>query len=359
MQEKKLNKKKKKINFWGRMAIFLLIFIVTYFIGLNLFSSSLKLKEKEKLLFQETGNVSYSVCLTKNSFFDDNCLDANMAYVASLIKKIPLNFNYQFNGNIDNMVSSVDYEIVAKLVIKNSDTLTKYYEKEYVLVPKTNDSLGDNTLYNLKKQVDIDYDYYNNIATTFKSQYGVDADSYLDVYLNVYNNLNDYKELPTLGQIAVEIPLSKKAIEIKLNTQELNKKVEKTIVTKCFKINNGFKLLIGTIILLISSFFLWLVLTNITLHSKKISKYDKLINKILKEYDRLIVETSTSIDFNDYNIFVIESFNELVDVRDNLQLPIMFLNLKDQGLAQFYVLQDNNLYLYTIDKKKVNKAKKG
>ena len=97
----------------------------------------------------------------------------------------------------------------------------------------------------------------------------------------------------------------------------------------------------------------------ITLHSKKISKYDKLINKILKEYDRLIVETSTSIDFNDYNIFVIESFNELVDVRDNLQLPIMFLNLKDQGLAQFYVLQDNNLYLYTIDKKKVNKAKKG
>ena len=96
MQEKKLNKKK-KINFWGRMAIFLLIFIVAYFIGLNLFSSSLKLKEKEKLLFQETGNVSYSVCLTKNSFFDDNCLDANMAYVASLIKKIPLNFNYQFN----------------------------------------------------------------------------------------------------------------------------------------------------------------------------------------------------------------------------------------------------------------------
>lgn len=48
-----------------------------------------------------------------------------------------------------------------------------------------------------------------------------------------------------------------------------------------------------------------------------------------------------------------------MDVRDNLQLPIMFLNLKDQGLAQFYVLQDNNLYLYTIDKKKVNKAKKG
>ena len=49
------------------------------------------------------------------------------------------------------------------------------------------------------------------------------------------------------------------------------------------------------------------------------SKYDKYINKLLREYDRLIVDTSTKPNVNDYNVLNIKSFSELVDVRDNLR----------------------------------------
>ena len=337
---------KKKINPKVKIILFILIFVLTYFTGLKLFTSSLKLKQKEKVYFKETGNVSYNVCLGKNDFFDVDCLDPNMSYVASLIKKIPISFNYQFNGNLDDMVSQVEYEIIAKLVIKNSDTGTKYYEKEYVLTPKTTDVIGPNTLYNLKKNIDIDYEYYNNIATTFKSKYNVDADSYLVIYLNANKKVNDnYSILPTYGQIALEIPLSKRAIEIKLNTQELNKDINTIIATRCFIVNSYFKLVIGTLLLLTSSFFLWLALINIFKYNKKISAYDKLINKILKEYDRLIVETTTFPNIKDYNILMIKNFTELVDVRDNLRLPIMFYRLKNNDVVHFYVLKDNNLYL--------------
>ena len=59
---------KKQINIKVKIILFILIFVLTYFTGLKLFTSSLKLKQKEKVYFKETGNVSYNVCLDKNDF---------------------------------------------------------------------------------------------------------------------------------------------------------------------------------------------------------------------------------------------------------------------------------------------------
>ena len=348
------NIKKEKLSLiFGLCIFFFCLFVI---IGLKLITNSLSINNNEKLYFQEKGNVKYSVCLKDNDFFEDECLNPDMSYVASLIKNISLDYNYQFNGNIDNLVNSIDYEVVAKLTIENNDTKTKYYEKEYVLVPKTTDSVKNNgTLYNLDKKVNIDYEYYNSIATNFKSQYGVDSQSYLEVYLNTYNNVNSkYKDIPTSAQISVRIPLSQKAIEIKFNTQEINKSIEKYIASKSIVIDGYLKFIVGIILLLLSLIFLSFIFAIIKKYTKTISKYDKFINKILKEYDRLIVETATFPNEKEYNILLINSFNELVDVRDNLRSPIMFYNVKDHKMSIFYILNDNNLYLYTVTSKDIN-----
>lgn len=348
------NIKKEKLSLiFGLCIFFFCLFVI---MGLKLITNSLSINNNEKLYFQEKGNVKYSVCLKDNDFFEDECLNPDMSYVASLIKNISLDYNYQFNGNIDNLVNSIDYEVVAKLTIENNDTKTKYYEKEYVLVPKTTDSVKNNgTLYNLDKKVNIDYEYYNSIATNFKSQYGVNSQSYLEVYLNTYNNVNSkYKDIPTSAQISVRIPLSQKAIEIKFNTQEINKSIEKYIASKSIVIDGYLKFIVGIILLLLSLIFLSFIFAIIKKYTKTISKYDKFINKILKEYDRLIVETATFPNEKEYNILLINSFNELVDVRDNLRSPIMFYNVKDHKMSIFYILNDNNLYLYTVTSKDIN-----
>lgn len=348
------NIKKEKLSLiFGLCIFFFCLFVI---IGLKLIANSLSINNNEKLYFQEKGNVKYSVCLKDNDFFEDECLNPDMSYVASLIKNISLDYNYQFNGNIDNLVNSIDYEVVAKLTIENNDTKTKYYEKEYVLVPKTTDSVKNNgTLYHLDKKVNIDYEYYNSIATNFKSQYGVDSQSYLEVYLNTYNNVNSkYKDIPTSAQISVRIPLSQKAIEIKFNTQEINKSIEKYIASKSIVIDGYLKFIVGIILLLLSLIFLSFIFAIIKKYTKTISKYDKFINKILKEYDRLIVETATFPNEKEYNVLLINSFNELVDVRDNLRSPIMFYNVKDHKMSIFYILNDNNLYLYTVTSKDIN-----
>ena len=356
IKNKNKSKNVKKENLLLRFGFCIFFFCLFVIVGFKFITNSLSINSNEKLHFQEKGNVKYYVCLKDNDFFEDECLDSNMSYVASLIKNIALDFNYQFNSNFDNLVSSIDYEIVAKLIIENNDTKAKYYEKEYVLVPKTTDYVKNNeTLYNLDKKVNINYEYYNNITTRFKSQYGVDSQSYLEVYLNTYNNVNSkYKDIPTKAQILVQIPLSQKAIEIKFNTQEINKSIDKYITSKSIVINAYLKFIMGIIFLFLSLVFLYFIFVTIKKYTKTISKYDKFINKILKEYDRLIVETSTFPDEKDYNVLLINSFNELVDVRDNLRSPIMFYTVKDHKTSKFYILNDNNLYLYTVNSKDIN-----
>lgn len=350
-----LNKnKKQKIK--TKIFLNLLLTSALALTGLILITNSLSINPKEKLQYQEKGNVKYSVCLKENNFFEDECLNSNMSYIASLIKDITLNFNYQFNSNLDKIMKSVDYEIVAKLVIKNNDTKTNYYEKEYILTPKTNDKVNSNQKqYNLNKKITIDYDYYNNIVTSFKSEYGVNSESYLEVYLNTYNNVEEeYRDIPTTTQISVQIPLSQKAVEIKFNTQEINKNINKTITSKDIIINGYKNLIAGVILLFFSLICMISTVIKIKKHYKVKSNYDKFIKKILKEYDRIIVETKTLPNENKYNILIIKSFSELVDVRDNLLSPIMFYNMQSQKTSIFYILNNNNLYIYMVNETNIN-----
>lgn len=351
-------KKKKKIILLWIICLSIFFWFLFVLLGTNLIIKSLKVNGSEKLYFVEKGDVNYLVCLKDNNFFEDQCLNSNMSYVASLINNISLNFNYQFNGNIDDLINNVDYQVNAKLIIENIDTKAKYYEKEFELVSKTDDIVSNNgTLYDLNKNINIDYEYFNNIANSFKSQYGVNSQSYLEVYLNI-NKYSSYQDIPKSSLIFVKIPLSQKAIEIKFNTHNLNNSIDKSISSKSLIINGYFKFIIGVFLLLFSFVFLVVIVMIINNYRKKVSKYNKFINKILREYDRLIVETSTIPNYEDYNVLIINSFNELVDVRDNLRSPIMYCDVLSEKESLFYIINGNNLYLYTVNEININNGEK-
>ena len=55
------------------------------------------------------------------------------------------------------------------------------------------------------------------------------------------------------------------------------------------------------------------------------SLYDVTLSKILREYDRVIVNSKKIVDLNnEKEIIDVNSFTELLDVRDNLEKPIIF-----------------------------------
>ena len=78
------------------------------------------------------------------------------------------------------------------------------------------------------------------------------------------------------------------------------------------------------------------------------TKYDKYIKKILNEYDRLIVETTHIPDFDQCDIIKITKFTELLDVRDNLKLPIMYYSVVNHHKAYFFIKKDDDIYLFVV-----------
>ena len=350
---KQENAKKSEKNFWSfyisfnvKLLCYFALFLMLLLFGIYQIFESTSVVQKEVISFIEQGNVSYSVCLVKNKFYTEKCLGMNQSYVATLIDNIPLKFNYKFGGNSVYVDKPIKYRIIGTLVIKNSDTSSKYFEKEYVLKDYVKNDNADGNFYNISDEITIDYDYYNQIANTFKSNYGVDIDSYLNVSLMVYNEIDKSYNIPDSSSLSIKIPLSLKTIQI--STLDVNNESSHILEKNHFNINNLYLFVFGCFLIGLSivSFVFFISLFKKRFRKKSI--YDKILAKYLKEYDRLIVATKSLPNFSDYNLLKIDSFGELVDVRDNLRLPIMYYNVVSHSKSYFYVLQDSNLYLYTL-----------
>lgn len=355
-KEQETNTKTKEINhsqpkekfnrkfFVTAISVILLSFLAAFFI-----KRSYAILGEQNITYQENSNLDYKVYLKQNDFYEDDYLDKNMVYVASLIDKIDVDFNYTFKidkkSNID-----FEYDIIGKLVISDKSKGKTFFEKEYTLLENTKDTMTEDGLHQIKKSVNIDYGKYNNIANQFRSRYGVDASCNLVVYLNIHeksNNKNKFN-LNNNSNMSLTIPLSERAINITMDYNEVNK-TSKLVRDKELVITNYLYVILGIIcsILLVITLVKFAKLL-LSLREKR-SKYDKYVNRLLREYDRLIVETATKPNLENKNIVRILKFQELLDVRDNLKLPIKYYVRKNHQECYFYINHEEETYLFKID----------
>jgi len=53
--------------------------------------------DEVKVTYNENSNVNYKVCLAKNQYYKEECLEPEMEYLSTITKKIPITFNYAAN----------------------------------------------------------------------------------------------------------------------------------------------------------------------------------------------------------------------------------------------------------------------
>ena len=353
------NNKIKRETFY-KYLLFFWTFVVFSLIFISVFTmiKSFTFEKEKTVNYSESSNINYKVYLKKNNFYENEYLEGNSIYVASLIDKININFDYVFeieeNTNLD-----FDYSIIAKLIVSDKTTKNNYYEKDYVLLETKKKKLDNDDNIVLKENVDIEYNYYNDIVNEFRSTYGLNIDSRLEVKMLVTKVNSDGLELASQDKnsdMSFVIPLSEKSVNIKMNYKDLK---ENSYVTKKSSVALTDKRLLAIsclcIAITIYSVIKWgIVLNNIL---KKKTRYQKFVNKILKEYDRLIVETSNLPEYSDYKVININGFLELVDVHDNLNLPIMYYSKKGENKAYFYISNQNTIYLYIVEGTKTGDIK--
>ena len=304
--------------------------------------------KQEHISYREQSNIDYKVYLKKNDFYETKYLEKDMVYVASLIKRIDVNVKYLFDIDEKSTIG-FDYDIIGKLSITDNDGKNTFFEKEYTLLDKQTGTMRESKNYSINENISINYDYYNNLANKFRSDYGIETRSNLIVYFKVNQKSaeeNKYR-LDSNSTMSLTIPLSEKAINIKMDTQEINKDSQLYRDTAVVVSNYIYAAVSGVLIVVLAIFVGPLIRLLLNMRTRK-SPYDKYIDRILNEYDRLIVETTTAPNTSSGNVVKVHSFTELLDVRDNLSLPIKYYVINSHQKCNFYINHGDELYLLVL-----------
>ncbi len=349
-------KHKRYVSYNTRLIVNAFIFLLCLLIVALLFSYSIQYQKEQKITYTENGVADYRVFLKENDSFPGlkylgkkDLNDNKYAYVTSLIDKIEIDYDYNFdiekNSNID-----FDYNIVGELLIFDSDGKNVFYSKKYNLLNNKVKKIENDKNAKINETISLDYDKYNTIANNFKNSNGLDTVSYFKVSLIVHKqnseNENDIK-LNDDKEISVTIPLSKRSITIDIEDVSISP-TSQTLVNKGWKILANDSLILLIIASLITIYFLFKTLKLLRLLHIKSSAYDKYVKKILTEYDRLIVESKTLVDFSNSNVIKTERFEELLDVHDNLQAPIIYYEVTKHQKCYLYVKNNNDVYLLQL-----------
>ena len=312
--------------------------------GILLYTQSGKLRVIN-LGYEEKANVSYKVYLNNNNYYDKDYLDEGMQYISGIINNIEIKYNYniKYTDKINStLINTVNANVKIVDVTNNEKII---YEKSEELKQDKKDKKNVDSL-SSGDTITIDYQKYNSFANEFKSKYGISADCKLIVTFTTSQvNSNDtISDITRSKSMTVEIPLSEQMITISKTPDASEKSSYLTSTAKTFSNQLMFigaiVLFIITGILVFLSIYFYIKRRNLT------SLFDREVEKLLKQYDAYITESTGSVSLK-ANVIYVKSFKELLDVRNNIEKTIVY-NRVNENEARFIIVDGDQEYCYKI-----------
>lgn len=312
---------------------------------------SYQLNQKYYIEYNESGNIDYDVYLKENEFYDTDHLDKNQSYVASLIDRIITNFNYEIDMDAEDVNYKYSYTITSKLEIIDDSSDVPIYNPERVLVSAQNRVQNSSDRLTISEIVVLDYDEYNDIAHRFIDAYDLTATtSNIVVTLNV-NVLSDCEAFTGSSvntySSELRIPLTTKTVNIKMTSSVPDDESKMIACTRGagYEVFGTTAIVLGIadiVLILILIAFIYLTRTaDIT--------YTARVKKILSQYKSYIQKINNLFETGGYQVISVNSFDEMLEIRDTIQAPILMYENEDKTCAKFMIPTDSKLlYVYII-----------
>ncbi len=332
--------------------ILLVVSIIFEVSSLGYLYSSLTHKDNEDdripvMEYTQKGGMDYKVYLKSNDFIEQEYLNQDEAYILNLIDHIRINSFYNFRAS-DITKAKGNSKLIANLKVYYRESTDKdgnpvVLNKEYIIEDKDfkfeKDRFSNNVTYDLK------LDKYLKILKDFQNEVKISVDGYLEIsYVTNLNGEvegfdynNDYKSL-------IKIPLSSSVIKITNNKEET--KVSKVFDGQLLTSSKILIVLVVIVSILVFGLICYLIKRIFMLDNR--SAYEKEVSKLLKNYDDIIVNTNTAIDLEKYKIIEISEFKEILNLANELLLPIMNYEVIEGQLSWFYVIKGEILYRYIV-----------
>lgn len=320
-------------------------------IGLVMIYNYYSISKGHYINYVEDSNIDYVVCLKENKFYENKCVAKGNQYVASLIDYIPANFNYKLDFLDDSIEYVYNYKIVAEFNVLDNDNDKVLYTKEEVIYTSEDkvSSSGININYNLN----IDYNKYNNLLSSFISVYDLSQTKNslkvsMDVDIKNKGNSNiDLTELNSSKATSITIPLTTKTVNIDISGTALGTDNNRLVIKS--EKNYIFVLVLG-VIFVIAGIGLYAFISYVNKKSRTIKEiYEDRIKKITLAYDSYIQKITGDYPIGASQICKVTSFKDMIEIKEASEKPLLMLENKEKTGTFFLIpVGEGVIYTYAI-----------
>lgn len=321
------------------LSVVLLLSVIVY----------VKLDKDTYVYYTEEGNAIHRAYLQKNDFYEEGYLNGSHAYVSDLVEKMTGDFSYKLTFATDNVNFKYNYRIDAQLEILDVESKAPIYNPIDEILPLTTASSEGNSL-SINKIVDIDFQKYDAMAKAYLAEYNLkDTSSTLIVrmYVNVVGESEVFAN-DRSGEYVTELRIP------------LVKTVFKPTVTstvpageqKILAISGNVKITAKIVAIVLSSLDIIalaiLVYYVLSTRNKHVD-YRHRVDRIIKNYRSYIQQSASFFDMEGYKLIELKTIDELLDIHDTMQRPIISYENADKTATLFFIVTDSGIiYLYEI-----------
>lgn len=330
-------------------TISLIILIMSIWIIFDCFK---KTPDRDEFImnYSSTPSVDYRVYLKPNNFYESKFISKDKKYISNIIDYIDLDFSYIFSAtkSLDSVYKySIDAYISSQY--ETNGVSAELWKKSYNLVPMTSESVSNQASYKVEKNIKIDFNKYDSLAKKFKEEYGVMSDTRLVIKINISSSEKILKQSENISDsktVTISMPLNKAVTEITVSGTEKTSKNLTEHIEGSTIIN--YVLLIPSIVLALISaplcFTTFYKLFKIT----NVSQYIVEQKKILKNYSDIIAEVATKPDLSGLKLVEVKKFEDLLNIEEELRVPILFYELQDQDESWFVITSNTQAFKYVL-----------
>ena len=352
-----LKNKDQKRHYIITSAIILIIALFALsIIFILIYSNSEKI---EYFDYTETSDIDYKVYLKENMFFENQYLSTDHKYIASLISNIQADFDYELTTLEDVKDYVYLYNIDAVINVQDKDDHKSIYTKTTTLIDGQVSSANKEKNIDISESLTINYEEYNNLISNFIDVYDLNnLNSTLTINMCIKLAETEDKLIDANKKIvnSLEIPLTMQTVAIEMSPSEISNNGNDAIFIKD---NNANSSLIKFAILFLLIDIAGIVLLVKYYQDTKTDEnvFSDKLRSILYGYKGYIQKIeSTEFNFNEYQSIYLDSFNDLIEVRDTLQEPILMLENKNHTEVLFFILsQTKVVYIFWLGTDKVRK----
>lgn len=332
------------------LTVLTIIFIIISVISIGKYYI---LNIKSSIRYNENSDINYGVNLIENEFYKTNHLGENVDVISNLIKDIDVGFKYNLNLS-EEIEYTYSYKIVANIILKEKSKTNLIYSDEQVVINKELLE-GKSRRLDILETMNINYNDYNNQINKLIEQYKLDnteSELSLSMKLNVVNKATGEKINKETNVMTIVIPLDTKTVEITVNENVKDSQGE--IVIQLNESEDSKKYLTIGILAFILGLLVFVILIRYISKTRSAEKmYENEIKKILFDYKSYVQKINTPIDYKSYKVIKIDTFAELMQMREDLQTPILMYTEKNNLKTIFMMIKDDMLFAYIISSKAI------